>query len=280
MREVLSGAYDMHIHTSPDVVKRKCSDIELAKRLIAAGMKGCCIKNHYFETATRAKLLQEQFPQLRVFGGVTLNRSVGGINPDVVERIAQAGGQIVWFPTMDARAYKKLTNKNSEVDFSIYLTVAEDGKLKKEVIEVLEVAAAHHMIVGTGHLGTEEGMLLVRTGIQLGCKILLTHANSPLTHYSIDQQREAVHLGALVEYSLFPIYHKGVSVALCAEQIRTIGCENVILSTDFGQINSPYADEGIEIFAKALLKEGITEEELHMMLCKGPDLLWDFCQGK
>ena len=57
--------------------------------------------------------------------------------------------------------------------------------------------------------------------------------NSPLTHYSTDQQREA-YLGALVEYSLFPIYHK-VFVALCAEQIRTIGCENVILSTDFGQ---------------------------------------------
>jgi hypothetical protein len=243
-------------------------------------MRGCCIKNHYFETTTRAKLLREQFPQLRVFGGVTLNRSVGGINPDAVEKTAQASGQMVWFPTLEARAYKKTTNKNVEVDFLKYLAVAEDGKLKKEAIEVLEVAAAYHMIVGTGHLGTEEGMLLVRAGAQLGCKIVLTHANSLSTQYSTEQQKEAVRFGALVEQSFFPIYHRGVSAALCAEQIRVVGCENVILSTDFGQTNSPYADEGIEAFAKALLKEGITEEDLYLMLCKGPDLLWDFCHRK
>ena len=26
----VKGAYDIHFHTSPDVVKRKCSDMELA----------------------------------------------------------------------------------------------------------------------------------------------------------------------------------------------------------------------------------------------------------
>ena len=85
MEDLLKGAYDLHIHTAPDVVQRKCGDLELARRLVHRGMAGCAIKNHYFDTAVRAKLLQEQFPQLRVAGGVTLNRSVGGVNPDAVE---------------------------------------------------------------------------------------------------------------------------------------------------------------------------------------------------
>ena len=37
--------------------------LELARRLVHRGMAGCAIKNHYFDTAVRAKLLQEQFPQ-------------------------------------------------------------------------------------------------------------------------------------------------------------------------------------------------------------------------
>ena len=37
---------------------------------------------------------------------MTLNRSVGGVNPDAVERSAQAGGRMIWFPTLEARAYQ------------------------------------------------------------------------------------------------------------------------------------------------------------------------------
>ena len=93
MNDMIKGVYDLHVHTSPDVVPRKCSDIELGRRLAAAGMAGCALKSHYFDTAARAGLLQEQFPQLRIVGGVVLNRSVGGVNPEAVERCAQAGGK-------------------------------------------------------------------------------------------------------------------------------------------------------------------------------------------
>ena len=33
MEDLLKGAYDLHIHTAPDVVQRKCGDLELARRL-------------------------------------------------------------------------------------------------------------------------------------------------------------------------------------------------------------------------------------------------------
>ena len=140
MRELLNGVYDLHIHTAPDVVPRKCSDLELARRLVDRGMAGCAIKCHYFDTAARAGLLMEQFPQLDVAGGVTLNRSVGGVNPDAVERSAQAGGRMVWFPTLEARAYQRYQHRNDpEADLSRFLTVCdEEGELLPQALEVLD----------------------------------------------------------------------------------------------------------------------------------------------
>ena len=66
MREILKNAYDLHVHVAPDVIPRKCDDRELAQRIQSAGMKGCVIKCHYFETASRAALLQKEFPAFRL----------------------------------------------------------------------------------------------------------------------------------------------------------------------------------------------------------------------
>ena len=205
MEDLLKGAYDLHIHTAPDVVQRKCGDLELARRLVHRGMAGCAIKNHYFDTAVRAKLLQEQFPQLRVAGGVTLNRSVGGVNPDAVERSAQAGGKLVWFPTLEARSYQQYQHRNEpSADLSRFLSVCDEkGNLLPQALEVLDVATRHQMVVGTGHIGADEGMALVRAAAERGCTVVLTHADNPADCYSIQQQQEAVALGAYVEHSFF-----------------------------------------------------------------------------
>ena len=47
MSDILQGAWDLHFHTAPDVSPRKCTDLELAKDWMSAGMKGGVIKNHY-----------------------------------------------------------------------------------------------------------------------------------------------------------------------------------------------------------------------------------------
>lgn len=38
-----------------------------------------------------------------MFGGITLNRQVGGINPYAVESALKLGGKVVWLPTQSAR---------------------------------------------------------------------------------------------------------------------------------------------------------------------------------
>jgi len=266
--DLLTGAYDLHIHTSPDVVPRKCGDIELGRRLTEAGMAGCAIKNHYFDTAARAALLQEQFPQLRIAGGVTLNRSVGGLNPDAVERSAQAGGKLVWFPTLEARAYQKF---HRHEDLDRFLTVLdEDGNLLSQAVAVLEAAAQYKLTVGTGHLSAREGMLLAAEAARLGCRLVLTHADNPANRYTVEQQVEAARMGAFVEHSFFTTYYDRTPIEEIAAQIRAVGCERVILTTDFGQPKSPYADEGLAEYASLLLDQGFSRLDLRQMICNNP----------
>jgi hypothetical protein len=227
MNDLLRGAYDLHIRTAPDVVPRKCTDLEAARRMLAAGMGGGAIKCHYLDTAARAALLREQFPQLNIVGGVVLNRSVGGLNPCGVERTAQAGGKLLWFPTLESREYQCFQHRSDPTaDLSSYIPVCdENGRLLPAALDILDAAA---------------------------------------------QQIEAVRLGAVVEHSFFTTYYGRTPVEEIARQIRVVGCENVILTTDFGQPKSPFFDEGMARYAHLLLENGFTPDELRQIMCQNP----------
>ncbi len=75
----------MHTHTHPDVFGRNIDDVDLARIAKARGMRGVVLKNHISETASRAALAMKEVPGIEVFGGIVLNKAVGGINPDAVE---------------------------------------------------------------------------------------------------------------------------------------------------------------------------------------------------
>ncbi len=272
MNELLKGVYDLHVHTAPDVVPRKCSDIELAARMQAAGMAGGAIKSHYLDTAGRAAVLREMFPGLNIAGGITLNRSAGGNNPYAAEKSAQAGGRMLWFATLEARAYQRFRQKNNpSIDYSQYLTVLdENDRLLPAVLDVLDVAAQYHLAVGTGHLSAFEGMILVREGQRRGCRMVLTHCDNPANYYTIEQQAEAARLGATVEHSYLTTLWGRTSAQEIADMVRAAGCENVILTTDFGQAGSPYFDEGMEMSVRTMQEQGFSDEEIDQMVRKNP----------
>lgn len=93
MHNFPEGTYDFHLHPAPDIVARRFDDDEIARRLIAAKMKGCVIKAHHGDTSARAKLMEKRYPCLHIGGGVTLNHAVGGLNPRAVEVCCPDGRQ-------------------------------------------------------------------------------------------------------------------------------------------------------------------------------------------
>src|SRR2546426_67114 len=66
-------------------------------------MKGFVLKSHYIQTGERAQVVTKAVPGSKVFGAVTLNHSVGGLNPVAVEIAGRSGCKIVWVPTVDAQ---------------------------------------------------------------------------------------------------------------------------------------------------------------------------------
>ena len=119
-KELIKGAYDLHVHSAPDVLPRKMNDIEMAKRIRESGMGGYAIKSHFFCTSERAELMHELYPDVDYIGTITLNSSVGGVNPTAMEMAARSGAKLVWFPTCDSeheRAHTFNGDPNKKLPF-------------------------------------------------------------------------------------------------------------------------------------------------------------------
>ena len=87
----LKGVIDMHVHSNPDLRKRAYDDIELMEAGIRVGARAIVIKTHQGTTMDRAYLCNRHNEivhggsnSFTMFGSITLNRVVGGINPTAV----------------------------------------------------------------------------------------------------------------------------------------------------------------------------------------------------
>lgn len=58
-------------------------------------MRAINLKQRYLETASWAYLVSRVVPGIRVFGGIALKRSVGGLNVNAVEQAATFKGGFV-----------------------------------------------------------------------------------------------------------------------------------------------------------------------------------------
>lgn len=276
MSEIVKGAWDLHFHTAPDVVPRKYTDLELAKEWQSAGMAGGVIKCHYADTTGRAALLHTLYPELSVYGGLVLNRQAGGLNPEAAERMAQAGGRFLWFPTLDSLSYRQFhhTSEAEQKRSPLIGLCDESGGLLPQVYDILDVAAEYGLIVATGHIGEREGVPLVHEALRRGVKkVVITHEENPATRFSAEAKRECLRRGAVVEYSYLTVFNNRISWEEMAALILETGVERCLLVTDFGQLNSPGSADGLEQFACGLMEHGIKPSEIEQMIKKNPAAL-------
>src|SRR2546421_6511143 len=93
--DLVRGAYDLHVHTGPDLLPRSASDLDLAYRCRERRLAGFVIKSHYIPSAPRAALVRSLVPEVHVLGSVVLNSAIGGINTVAGGISAPAGGGAV-----------------------------------------------------------------------------------------------------------------------------------------------------------------------------------------
>src|ERR1700675_1665876 len=76
----LAGVIDIHVHCAPDSTPRSIDAIDLARLAKSRGVRGLVLKNHYEPTASLAYVVRKEVPGIELFGGIALNRTVGGVN--------------------------------------------------------------------------------------------------------------------------------------------------------------------------------------------------------
>jgi hypothetical protein len=283
-RELVRGAFDMHVHIAPDVVPRRIEDVALARRFEELDLAGFVLKSHYTSTAERAAVVREVVPEVRTMGAITLNRSVGGMNALAVEIAALEGARVVWLPTVDAvnesagRSEPKPGDKvpvwaavqyglrQRGIAIDAVPVVDGGGRVLAETREVLGTVAAHGLVLGTGHLSRDEIVAVVDAALEEGVElIVVTHPEFPSQNLDPEDQIALARKGALLE-RCFTTPHTGkVTWQRWLENIRAAGPENSVLATDLGQVDNPPVEDGLALLADRLLEAGFSEEDVRVM---------------
>ena len=195
----LTGVIDIHAHSDPDVVPRSIDAIDLARLAKERGMRGLVLKSHYEPTATLAAAVRKAVPGIEIFGGIDLNRSVGGLNPAAVERMADIKGRwgrVIWLPTFDAENQVRFSKENRP-----FVPVTKNGSVLPEVKEVIALAVKHRLMLETGHSSAAEALLIIREARAQGLtNIVVTHAMLAPVRMTIPQMQEAAKAGAYLEF--------------------------------------------------------------------------------
>ncbi len=280
---LLRGAYDIHIHCSPDVIPRAQDLVDLAADAHEAGMAGIVLKDHTTCTAGRAYVLNKLYPDgPRFFGALALNPPVGGLNPSAVEAALRERARIIYMPTYGARYF--LANHRGTGVLASFpmpqgdypgLTIWDDHRgVWPEVLAILDLIARHDAVLATGHLAPAESVALLRLAQRRGVKrMLVTHATETITPFTIEQQMEAVARGALIEHCLqasAPGSAHSVAMQTIAHQIRQVGLEHCIVSSDFGQVANGPVVAGFALYLNKLAECGFTVDELRTLICRNP----------
>jgi Family of unknown function (DUF6282) len=286
--EALRGAYDLQVHVAPDLIERRIDDIDLAKEFLAHGLQGFVLKSHYIPTPERAKVVSKAVPGISAYGAITLNHSVGGINPVAVEIAGRSGCKIVWMPTVDAanETAGKVDGPNTKLPFWAKIqrelaatgiappplsVLDASGEISAVTRTCLPLIAKHEMILATGHLGSGEIFKLVRAARDAGVrKIIVTHAEFPSQNLSADEQFELAEMGALIEHCFTTMHTGKAPWETVMASIRKVGVDRCLLSTDLGQTINPPVAEGFAMFAQRLLDDGFTVNQIRRMAVTNP----------
>jgi hypothetical protein len=244
-------------------------------------MRAIVLKNHEEPTGGLAQVVRRHVPGIEVFGGVSLNFPVGGINPAAVEymtRTAGGYGRVVWMPTFDAENQVRVAKQNRPS----VAVAARNGDLLPDVKAVIGLIAKHGLVLATGHSSPEETLLLLREARRQGAdRLLVTHAIHTPVFMSIPQMKEAASLGALIELAIERPPSDKVGGArteadyanrldVVVDVIRQVGPAFLVLSSDLGQEGNAVPPDGFGAFLAALRGKGVSQQDIDRMVKQNP----------
>ncbi len=285
---LLEGAVELHAHAYPEFSLRmrgRVHEIEWAELARAAGMRAIVMKSQVFPTVERANLVRRVVSGIEVFGGITLNHPMGGLNPLAVEIAGELGGKVVWMPTWGSkndlsksqfylnrmRAYVRTLNQAVPGPDS-GIEILEGGKLKSVVKEIIQIARDHKMFISSGHISIQESLVLVEECTKQRVPFTLAHPFSRSVGASIDDQKEVAKRGGYIEHCFITTMpmHQRLELSRIVEAIQEIGPSQTVLTTDAIQTWNPPPPELMRMYIASLLQLNIEEEAIQRMIQENP----------
>ena len=284
---LLVGATDCHVHACPHLNARSVDIFEAVEQAAAAGMRAIGLMDNFCSSVGYAALARRRLGHLgvAVFGGVILEPQAGGISADVVGaalglgyaegemRHPADGARFVSLPTHHTRAVALAEGRSPEYLASC-VAIPERGPLPDALARIVDLVAAHDVVLNTGHLAADETIRLVELARASGVNRILCPAN----YCTVDEVRALAALGANVEFSFFFATHATqvglthvdaekhrvapVTIPRLVELIAAAPPERVVLSGDCGVSVLPPPVEGLREFLWALRLSGVPEATL------------------
>lgn len=301
IEELREGVIDIHLHGAPlgTFLAGRPSMVQTSIEASEAGMKALVFKDHNTMTNNCAIIIQEMlqnlkeereknegeetFTPVQVYGGIVLNSTIGGLNPTSVEAaLAYDRCKTVWLPSLDAWHQRAAEGEEGGIKIA-----DEDEELKPEMEKILEIIANYNKesddrcALGACHISNEEKFALLDyiEEIGLDVDVIIDHVTQELTVATPEEAKKMIDKGAYLQFckcSSIPwdamkdwvILYK-YTMDLIKELIDTKGVENLLLASDAGQP----AHKPVEAwwhFIRALLSEGIDEEDINAMAKRVP----------
>jgi len=289
---------------------RSDDGIDLYKRAKASGMRGFVIKEHLDQSATSAYYMRKLYPEFEIFGGMGNNLTTGPkVNPWAVIHMTEmkgGWGRIVWMPSWDSensshRVRNYMTNlaplrtphfsqpfvsvascPGGGLFWANFPRPCANGELLPEVKEAIKVIATRKtrdsngdLILATGHNSTEEDFMMIKEAVRTGVKhIIITHPRLDVVDMEPEKIKEAVALGPEI-YAEFTSQFGFPNAAPemvddYVRSIRAAGVEHAFVSSDTGQLGSPFQPDALAGAAQALRKHGFSERELDLLFKINP----------
>ena len=280
LKKIIRKAYDTHVHIGPEIIPRRFTSQSLAN-YEKGKLAGCVAKNHFYPTAA----MINEYDGIDLLGGVVLNNSLGGMNPEAVyaASIISPMPIMVWFPTVNAENF--LIKNRFEIapewveDKNIRLKTAneakpvivtDNGRLTDDAKKVIDMIARVRAILATGHISPDESLLVADYALSRGISVVVTHPIYQHIDMSVAQQLNLSRAGCFIEQSYSMYSMDGISIKRIADQIKAVGPSNIVLSSDVGQSFSLSPSEALEDFARLLMLEGLSLKDINRMLVINP----------
>ncbi|OGP89706.1 MAG: hypothetical protein A2156_00665 [Deltaproteobacteria bacterium RBG_16_48_10] len=279
IEELMVDAIDTHAHGGSDPFERRQMEDEIAIDATRAKLKAIVIKTWYTPSASRNKLVQKmvdkwaeehQMRPVQVFGGVTLNSSVGGLNPEAVMRcLGFPRFKYVWMPMSDAY-YHQLIVFNRKDKGIKFLT--DDGKVVPPLKEIFRIIADNDLILASGHYCYKETAILMEEAKKLGVKRMeIVHPTLIHSKHTLEEMREmgreGVKIGLMGIASVNVRFVEGIRWLF--RVVKELN-DYMVYCSDSGQIQNPTHIEGMKWIIRVLLAYGVTQEEVTKIFKTNP----------